>query len=127
MEGAFPPGPRLQSGGAHGLPIGFCGAAVQEQMPRNGGSEEGWRGESSGSAAGDSPTKSTEDLDGYMAGSLRQTSPESTRTLRCPAVVGQRREAAPRQMRQWLSNTLCSCDHDVWVTNDQRRYMDGAR
>jgi hypothetical protein len=49
MEGAFPSGPRLQSGGAHGLPGGFCGAAVQARMPRNGGSEEGWRGECSGS------------------------------------------------------------------------------
>jgi hypothetical protein len=81
MESAFPPGPWLLSGGAHGLPGGFCGATVQAQMPRNGASEEGWRGESSGSAAGDAPAKSTEELDGYVAGSLRQSSPESTRTL----------------------------------------------
>jgi hypothetical protein len=64
-------------------------------MPRNGGSEEGWQGESSGSAAGDSSAKSTEELDGYVVGSLRQSSPESTRTLGRPAAAGQRREAAP--------------------------------
>jgi hypothetical protein len=31
-----------------------------------------------------------------------------------------------RGQRWWLSTTLC-CDRGVWVTNDQRRYMDGAR
>jgi hypothetical protein len=106
MEGAFPPGPRLQSGGAHGLLGGFCGAAVQAQMPRKGGSEEGWRGESSGSAAGDSPVKSTEELDGCMAGSLRQSSPESTRTLGRSAAAGQREKLLPADATAALHYSL---------------------
>ena len=32
-----------------------------------------------------------------------------------------------RGQRRRLSTTLSSCDRGVWVTNDQRRYMDGAR
>jgi hypothetical protein len=51
---------------------------------------------------------------------------------RAPEPLGAQRQqgnerSCSRQMRQRLSTTLCSCDHGVWVTNDQRRYMDGAR